>query len=101
MTNAEALTALYQALGGSAGDVAGKTNADIIAAIATKAAIVAGATLPAASGNGKVLTVVSSKWQAANVPTELPTVTAANAGQVLTVNAEGQWAAAALPASNT
>lgn len=101
MTNAEALAAVYVALGGSAGDVAGKSNAEIIAAIATKAALVAGATLPAASGNGKVLTVVSSKWQAANVPTELPSVTQANAGQVLTVNAEGKWAAANLPSSNT
>ena len=101
MTNAQALAAVYVALGGSAGDVAGKSNAEIIAAIATKAALVAGATLPAASGNGKVLTVVSSKWQAANVPTELPSVTQANAGQVLTVNAEGKWAAANLPSSNT
>lgn len=101
MTNAEALAEVYVALGGSAGDVAGKSNAEIIAAIATKTALVAGATLPAASGNGKVLTVVSSKWQAANVPTELPSVTQANAGQVLTVNAEGKWAAANLPASNT
>lgn len=101
MTNAEALAAVYVALGGSAGDVAGKSNAEIIAAIATKAALVAGATLPAASGNGKVLTVVSSKWQAANVPTELPSVTQANAGQVLIVNAEGKWAAANLPSSNT
>lgn len=101
MTNAQALAAVYVALGGSAGDVAGKSNAEIIEAIATKAALVAGATLPAASGNGKVLTVVSSKWQAANVPTELPSVTQANEGQVLTVNAEGKWAAANLPSSNT
>lgn len=97
MTNAEALRLVYTALGGSAADVAGKSNAEIIAAIATKAAVVAGATLPAASGNGKVLTVVSSAWKAADVPNELPAVTATNAGQVLTVNAEGKWAAADLP----
>jgi len=97
MTNLEALKAIYTALGGSAAIPADATNADVLAMIAQAAAVVAGATLPAASGNGKVLTVVSSKWRAADVPTELPAVTATNAGQVLTVNAEGKWAAADLP----
>ena len=97
MTNLEALKAIYTALGGAATIPADATNADVLAMIAQAAAAVAGATLPAASGNGKVLTVVSSKWKAADVPTELPAVTATNAGQVLTVNAEGKWAAADLP----
>jgi len=74
MTNAEALSALYVALGGSADDVAGKTNADIIAAIAIKA--------------GEVKTAATTK--------ELPTVTASNNGQVLTVDG-GKWKAKALP----
>lgn len=97
MTNLEALKAIYTALGGSAAIPADATNADVLAMIAPAVAAVVGATLPAASGNGKVLTVVSSKWKAADVPTELPAVTATNAGQVLTVNAEGKWAAADLP----
>ena len=98
MTNAEALKAVLTALGGNAAALPTEaTNADIIAAIATAAGTVAGKTLPAASGNGKVLTVVSSAWKAADVPTELPAVTGEQAGQVLTVTAEGKWAAAALP----
>jgi len=97
MTNLEALKDIYTALGGSAAIPADATNADVLSMIAQAAAAVTGATLPAASGNGKVLTVVNSKWKAADVPTELPAVTATNAGQVLTVNAEGKWAAADLP----
>ena len=98
MSNAEALKAVLTALGGNPATLpAGATNADIIAAIATAAATVVGKTLPAASGNGKVLTVVSSAWKAADVPTELPAVTSEQAGQVLTVSAEGKWGAAALP----
>lgn len=77
MTNAASLTAVYVALGGSAGDVAGKTNADIIAAIATKAAAVKAAAeateLPkvTASNNGQVLTVDGGKWKAKDLPTQV------------------------------
>lgn len=54
--------------------------------------------LPALTGNaGKVLTVSSGssgvEW--AEVPEELPAVTSADAGDVLTVNASGEWEAAA------
>lgn len=74
MTNAQALAAVYVALGGSAGDVAGLTNAEIIAKIATVAAA--------------VKTAADTK--------ELPTVTSSNNGQVLTVDG-GKWKAKALP----
>lgn len=76
MTNAEALAAVYVALGGSAGDVAGLTNAEIIAKIATVAAAVKTAAdtkeLPTvtSSNNGQVLTVDGGKWKAKDLPTQ-------------------------------
>lgn len=57
----DALKEVYKALGGSADDVANMSqNADVIAAIATKA----GSGLPAVSAtdNGDVLTVVEGAW---------------------------------------
>lgn len=76
MTNAQALAAVYVALGGSAGDVAGLTNAEIIAKIATVAAAVKTAAdtkeLPTvtSSNNGQVLTVDGGKWKAKDLPTQ-------------------------------
>lgn len=74
-TTIAALKALYTALGGSASDVADVTLIpDMISAIATKAAAVAEAAsakeLPSvtASDDGKVLTVVSGKWEKAALP---------------------------------
>lgn len=64
--NVEALKALYAALGGSADDVADiTTNDGMINAIA---AIVKPLPAVSASDNGRVLTVVSGKWEAANLP---------------------------------
>ena len=69
----EALRALYVALGGNSADVANiVVTPELITAIAS---------------------VVTTAIEA-----ELPTVTATNNGQVLTV-VNGKWAAAALPAS--
>lgn len=73
MLNIEALKLVYVALGGSSSTVENMTaSADVIAAIAAQ---------------------ITSAGIAEK---ELPTVTTANNGQVLTV-AEGKWAAAALP----
>lgn len=66
--NIIALQGLYVALGGDADDVANiSTIPEMINAIATVAAGVAGATLPevAAADNGKVLKVVDGAWAAA------------------------------------
>lgn len=67
----DALRNLYVALGGTASDVANLVIIpDLINAIATQAATATGAELPAvtASDNGKVLTVVSGKWNKAALP---------------------------------
>ena len=99
MTNLEALKALYAALGVQTAIPADATNADVINMIATQTAVVVGKTLPAVGSAGQVLTVKSNAWKAADIPSQLPAVTQANAGEVLTVNAEGKWAAAALPST--
>lgn len=90
----DALRNLYVALGGTASNVADLVIIpDLINAIATLIAINGISTLPtvSASDNGKVLTVVSGKWNKAAVPTELPAVTATDNGKVLKVT-DGAWA---------
>lgn len=67
--NVTALKALYVALGGNASDVADVSLiSDMINAIATLAAGIAGATLPAvtAADDGKILKVVDGAWAADN-----------------------------------
>ena len=67
----DALKALYVALGGTAADVANITLIpDMINALATVVASATAAELPkvTSSDNGKVLTVVSGKWQKAALP---------------------------------
>ena len=77
MTNTvEALKAIYVALGGSADTVA---NMVIIPEVL-----------------GAIATLVT-----AGIPGTLPEVEDTDEGKVLTVNNEGEWVAANLPASNT
>jgi hypothetical protein len=73
MLNIEALKLVYVALGGSSSTVADMTvSADVIAAIATQITTAGIATkeLPtvSATNNGQVLTVVSGNWAAAALP---------------------------------
>lgn len=92
-----ALKNLYVALGGTAADVANKvTIPDMINAIAT---VVPSGDLPAVTGadNGNVLTVVGGVWAKAALPAVLPTVTGDDNGDVLTV-VEGVWNKAEIPA---
>lgn len=70
-TTVDALKALYAALGGSADTVADLvTIPDMINAIASHVASGGAAELPTVttSDNGKVLTVVSGEWAAADLP---------------------------------
>jgi hypothetical protein len=67
----DALKALYAALGGNSTDVANITLIpDMVNAIATLVQSGGTAELPSvkSTDNGKVLTVVSGKWAAANLP---------------------------------
>lgn len=95
--NVEALKALYEALGGDPSEV---TEESTIPGMIMQLAGVAGSTveLPKVKNtdNGDVLTVVSGKWEKAEIPLELPQVTASNVGMVLQVDAEGKWVAASL-----
>lgn len=70
MTNVEALKEVYVALGGNAEDFTAETNDEAIHLISTVIAAAIAPELPEvkAANNGQVLTVVSGKWAAANLP---------------------------------
>lgn len=102
-TTVEALKGLYVALGGQltdtynsiAGDIAVSNYVlipDCILAITQKVSSI-GIELPtvSAADNGDVLSVVNGKWAKANAPKELPAVTAEDNGSVLKV-VDGEWA---------
>lgn len=103
MTNVEALRVLYVALGGSLTDTYEgiadgaavsdyTTSSEVICAIAEIAAS-AGIELPkvTSADNGDVLTVKSGKWAKGEIPAELPSVSATDNGSVLKV-IDGVWA---------
>ena len=71
MNTVEALRAVYVALGGDSADVADiVTTPEMITMIATIISSGATAELPAVTtaNNGEVLTVVSGEWKAAALP---------------------------------
>lgn len=90
MTTVEALKSIFIALGGSSDTFNATTIPEALAKIAT---VVPSVELPAvtAADNGKVLTVAGGAWTKAAVPSELPTVSADDNGKVLKV-VEGAWA---------
>ena len=86
-----ALRNLYVALGGDLDDVANLVFIpDLINAIADLISTQGIAALPTGT-DGQVLTLVSGDWKAADVPDELPPVSATDNGSVLKV-IEGVWA---------
>lgn len=92
MTTVEALREVYKSLGGTGTDI--KDNMTIPEALAKIATKAAGVELPAVTveNAGQVLTVnAQGKWVAANIPSQLPAVTATDNGSVLKV-VEGVWA---------
>lgn len=51
---------------------------------------------PLEATNGQILIVENGEWQIADNPSALPTVTSADAGRVLMVDASGKWVVASL-----
>lgn len=92
MTNVEALKKLYVSLGGSAETVANvSTNEGMIDAIS---ALSVGIELPSVTSadNGDVLTVVDGAWNKTTPSSGLPTVSVLDNGKVLVV-LNGEWSA--------
>ena len=51
---------------------------------------------PSEATNGQILVVNNGQWQIVDNPSALPTVTSADAGRVLMVDASGKWVVASL-----
>lgn len=92
MTTVQALREVYKSLGGTGTDITDTMEIpEALAKIATKSA---GVELPAVTSEnaGQVLTVnAQGKWVAAAIPSQLPAVTSTDNGSVLKV-VEGVWA---------
>lgn len=90
-TTIKALQNLYVALGGDLDDVDDLVIIpDMINAIASLITTQGIAALPTGT-DGQVLTLDDGEWTAADVPSELPAVTATDNGSVLKV-VDGVWA---------
>lgn len=105
MNIVNSLKKLYASLGGNAETVKDvQTAPDMVEALANIAASTIELPAVDAEDNGKVLKVANGKW-GKGTDNSLPEVTSEDAGDVLTVNAEGAWvpaeAAKELPAVTT
>ena len=91
MNIVNSLKKLYTSLGGNADTVKDvQTAPDMVDALADIAASTIELPAVDAEDNGKVLKVANGKW-AKGTDNSLPEVTTEDAGDVLTVNAEGAW----------
>lgn len=94
-TTVDELKTLYVKLGGNIADVANlQTDAELIDKIEDLDLTAGRLPEVTADDNGDILSVVEGAWAKVESESELPAVTSADAGEVLTVNPSGAWAKA-------